>query len=604
MSVLRQSAIAAVLVSCFVAPTSFAQKSYTYETDPIRVGNKALEKNDLQAAKTAFEEAVASSYELPKAKVGLAEVATRSGRFDQAETLYREALDIQARESGKGFPEADAGLGILMIDSDRWDEGAEHINKAYKQNSGYWPAIYGEARIEIRNKKFDKAKTYLDWGASRKGVAQGEDLYHRGMALYYMGRNDLQSAEKEALTAFHMNPADPRHGVLVAQVYERRNVPASAIAACEEVLRTPGVQPTPAFIHFLGTLYQKAGRYNDARDQYLKSVDMDSTYAPALKDLGNLFVLAKQYDNASKVYLRYLTLEPDDIGAYVGLTESLGESGRYAQALQTAQKAMDIDSTNAEVRLAYARSALRNRDKALRARGAEMYSALPDTVKLGAEDLVLLAGYEIDTGKLDEARGHLHRATQADSSYAEAYFQLGLLSFKNNAPDSAIVHFQEAIKRDPKVALYHLNLGVAYFQLNQLDPAKVELRRAIALDKRPVMGRVLLGQALVSSDSLPAAESEYQKALALDPKNARALRGLGFTYLRTAAFDKAAETYKAATDADPRNADGWAGLGQSYLGLGDLASAEDAFSKAQSIDPSNPSLKRGRDLLNKARKGG
>ncbi len=604
MSLLRHFAVALVFVPCLATSVSWAQKSYTYETDPIRVGTKALEKNDLAVAKAAFEEAVTNSYELPKAKVGLAEIATRTGRFDEAEALYREALDIHGRESGKGLPEADAGLGILLIDSDKWDEGIAHINKAYKQNSGYWPAIYGQARIELRAKKWDKAKSYLDWGASRKGVAQGEDLYHRGLALYYLGRNDLLGAEKEALTALNMNPTDPRHGVLVAQVYEKRNVPASAIAACEDVLKTPGVQPTASFIHFLGTLYQKAGRYNDARDRYVQAVDMDSTYAPALKDLGGLFVLAQQYDNASKVYLRYLELEPDDLGAYVGLTESLGESGRYAQALQAANKAMSIDSTRADVRLAYARAALRNRDKALRTRGADMYASLPDSVKLGAEDLVLLAGYEIDTGRLEEAGAHLDQAVAADSSYAEAYFQRGLLAFKTNQPDQAIGHFEEAIKRNPKVALYHLNLGVAYFQANQIDNAKPALRRAIALDKRPVMGHVLLGQALVSSDSLPAAEAEYQTALSLDPKNARALRGLGFTYLRTASFDKAAESYKAATDADPRNADGWAGLGQSYLGLGDLASAEDAFSKAQSIDPSNPQLKRGRDLLNKAKKGG
>ncbi|MCI0453117.1 MAG: tetratricopeptide repeat protein [Candidatus Latescibacteria bacterium] len=604
MSLLRHVAIAAFVVSSLATSVSWAQKSYTYETDPIRVGNKALEKNDLAAAKAAFDEAVTNSYELPKAKVGLAEVATRSGRFEEAENLYREALDIHGREGGKGFPEADAGLGILLVDADRWDEGIQHINKAYKQNSGYWPAIYGQARVEIRNKKWDKAKSYLDWGASRKGVGQGEDLYHRGMALLYLGRNDLLGAEKEALTALHMNPTDPRHGVLVAQVYEKRNVPASAIAACEEVLRTPGVTPTASFIHFLGTLYQKAGRYNDARDRYVQSVDMDSTYAPALKDLGDLFVLAKQYDNASKVYLRYLELEPDDLGAYVGLTQSLGQSGRHAQALQAANKAMGIDSTRADVRLAYARSALRNRDKALRARGAEMYATLPDSVKLGAEDLVLLAGYEIESGQLEEAKVHLDQAVEADSSYAEAHFQRGLLAFKTNQPAEAVAHFEEAIRRDPKVALYHLNLGVAYFQANQIDNAKPALRRAIALDKRPVMGHVLLGQALVASDSLEAAEAEYQKALALDPKNARALRGLGFTYLRTAAFDKAADTYKAATDADPRNADGWAGLGQSYLGLGDLANAEDAFSKAQSIDPSNASLKRGRDLLAKMRKGG
>jgi tetratricopeptide (TPR) repeat protein len=604
MSASRNFAIVAVVVQCLVTSPSGAQKQYSYETDPIRVGTKALEKNDLNAAKAAFEEAQENSYQLSKAKYGLAEVMVRTGRFDDAETLFREALTIDASEGGKSFPEAHAGLGILLVDSDHWDEGIEHINKAYKQNSGYWPAIYGQARIEIRNRKWDKAKAFLDWGASRRGIGQGEDLYHRGLALLEMGRNDLQAAEKEALTALNLNPTDPRNGILVAQVYEKRNVPASAIRACEDVLRTPGVEPTPSFIHFLGTLYQKAGRYNEARDRYVQAVDMDSTYAPALKDLGALYDLAKQYDRASQVYLRYVELEPDDVEAYVGLTESLGESGRYAQALQVANKAMALDSTRADVRLAYARTALRNRDKALRTRGAEMYASLPDSVSLQAEDLVLLAAYEIDSGRLDEARQHLVRAEKADSSYAEIYFQFGMLAFKTNHPDSAIISFEQAIQRDPKVALYHLNLGVAYFQANQVEKAKPALRRAIALDKRPVMGHVLLGQALVSSDSLAAAEAEYQKALAIDPKNARALRGLGFTYLRTASFDKAVDAYQAATDADPRSADAWAGLGQSYLGLGDLSSAEDAFSKAQSLDPSNPSLKRGRDLLNKARKGG
>jgi tetratricopeptide (TPR) repeat protein len=587
-----------------MAPAGWAQKKYTYETDPIRVGNKALEKNDLAAARAAFEEAVTQSYELPKAKVGLADIAARTGRFDEAEALYREAIDINSREGGKGLAEANAGLGILLIDTNRWEEGADYIHKAYKINSGYWPAIYGEARLEIRADRRDKAKSLLDYGASRKGIAQGADLYHRGMALYYMKMNALQDAEKEALTAFHMNPADPRHGVLVARVYEARNVPASAIAACEEVLRTPGVEPTPSFIHFMGTLYQKAGRYNDARDKYVQAMEMDSTYAPALKDLGALFELGKQYDNASKVYLRYVELEPDDIQAYIGLTESLGESGRYAQALQAANKAMALDSTRADVRLAYARTSLRNRDKAMRARGAAMYASLPDSVTLGANDHVLLAGYEIDNNRLEEASLHLNEAIAADTSNAEAYFQRGLLAFKQNQPDSAIVAFEEAIKRNKKSALYQLNLGVAYFQANQIEKAKLPLRRAIALDKRGVMGHVLLGQALVSSDSLEAAEAEYQTALSIDPKNARALRGLGFTHLRTQSFDKAADAYRLATESEPRNADGWAGLGQSYLGLGDYASAESAFSKAQSIDPNNPSLKRGRDLLNKVRKGG
>ena len=351
----------ATMLLLAIASAVLAQKSYRYEDDPIRAGYKALEENRLDDAKTKFQEAVAASYQLPKAKNGLAEVDARTGRLEEAETQYREALDLSSRAGEKGFAEAHAGLGILLVDAEKWAEGAEHISVARKQNGGYWPAIYGEARVLIHDKKLDKAKAQLDFGASRRGVGQGEDLYHRGLAIFYIEKNDLKSAETEALSALHLNPADPRNGKLVATVYEKRNVPALAINACEEVLRTPGFTPTASFLHYTGTLYQKAEKYNEARERYVRAVELDSTYTPVLKDLAGLLSMARQYDNASKVYLRYVELEPNDIDAKVGLTESLAEAGRNKQALDAANQAMAADSSRIDVRLAYARAAIRSR---------------------------------------------------------------------------------------------------------------------------------------------------------------------------------------------------------------------------------------------------
>ncbi|HWN47711.1 MAG TPA: hypothetical protein VNM71_10135, partial [Steroidobacteraceae bacterium] len=232
--------LALCLFVCLQVTAARAQKSYRYEDDPIRAGSKALEENKLDVAKAKFDEAIAASYQLQKAKWGLAEVDARTGRLEEAEALYREALDMSKRAGEKSFAEAHAGLGIILIDADKWPEGTEHIMEARKQNGGYWPGIYGEARVLIHDKKYDKAKSQLDFGGSRRGVGQGEDLYHRGLAIYYMATNDLKSAETEALGALHLNPSDPRHGKLVASVYEKRNVPQLAINACEEVLRTPG----------------------------------------------------------------------------------------------------------------------------------------------------------------------------------------------------------------------------------------------------------------------------------------------------------------------------------------------------------------------------
>src|SRR6187431_121371 len=98
--------LALCLFVCLQVTAARAQKSYRYEDDPIRAGSKALEENK---------------------------------------------LDVE-----KSFAEAHAGLGIILIDADKWPEGTEHIMEARKQNGGYWPGIYGEARVLIHDKKYDK----------------------------------------------------------------------------------------------------------------------------------------------------------------------------------------------------------------------------------------------------------------------------------------------------------------------------------------------------------------------------------------------------------------------------------------------------------------
>jgi tetratricopeptide (TPR) repeat protein len=594
------AALAVVAVGLWAASAG-ARASYNYSEDPIRGGNKALEENRLDEAKSLFEQALANNYQVPKAKFGLAEVAARSGILNQAEVYYREAIEAQAKEGGKPFAEAHAGLGLVLIDTDKWDEGAREIHAAYKLDSGYWPAIYGEARILLQKHKWDEAEALLNKGAKKKGVGQGEDLFHHGWALYYLGTNELTMAETEALSAFHMNPAYPRHGRLVAQIYERRNVPALAIAACEEVLQTPGVTPTASFVHFMGTLYQKAGRYNEARDSYLRAVEIDSTYIPVLRDWAGLMVLAKQYDRAAQIYLRYLEHEPGDIEALVGLSGALYDGGRYTQALETADKAMALDSSRTDVLIAYARAAIKSRDRSMRDRGARLYSELPDTMRWQSKDKVLLASYQIETNNKETALKTLLDVVATDSTYADAYFQLGLLSLKANSPQEASDYFEKAIRFDPKSALYHLNQGSAQMQLKRLDRAIPELRKSVSLDPKMVSGYTLLGQALIAADSIRVAEAYYRKAIELEPANPAGLRGLGYCYLKRGAFQEALGVYKTATETDPKNADAWVGLGQSHLGLGNIPGAESALRQAQAIDPKNASLQGSWELLKKAR---
>jgi tetratricopeptide (TPR) repeat protein len=594
-----------VLLALLIAPLSaFAQPRYTFDVDPIRLGMKALESRDLDQAAAKFNEAVAAGYQVDKAHYGLAEVAVHRGRYARADSLYHLALKDRVHTGSAAFPEAHAGLGLLLLRLGRNTEAKAQLDQALAEKHDLWEAVYGKARLALAGKDWDQAKKLLSRGAKRKGLAEGEDLYHYGMALYDLGTGDLDAAEKEALIAQSFDPAEPLYAEVLARVYQKRDVPSLAVEAYEKALAAPGMRPTAPLFTDLGNLYEDMKRYNDARDAYTKALGVDSTYAPALGDLADLYRRAGQDQKAAAAYLAYVKQVPDDVDAQIGLADALLKVGSYGQALDAARRAMALDSTRTEVRLTLARAGLRGADEAGKAQAAAIFASLPDSVLDDPKDLMALADYLSRQKEYDRARSRLLQAKTLDPASAEIRYRLGILEMGAGRPDSAAAHLERAAALDSTSALYRLNLGVAYLQAGKYREAIAPFRGALALDDSLTIGRVLLGQALVMSDSTRAAEREYERAVKSEPHNARALRGLGYCYIRRSDFKGAARAYKAAADAEPKNADAWAGLGNAYLGLQDFDAAEKAFEKARAIDPKNPTLVKGWELLQKARSGG
>jgi tetratricopeptide (TPR) repeat protein len=596
MSPIRVAVLAAVAGIVVGAAAAGAPRTYPLDLDPIRLGNKALEEGRLGDAKANYMEAIAASYQTPKARYGLAEVAVREGAYLQAETFYREALTEK-----DSYAEARAGLGLLLLRLGRDVEASAEFSRALEEKANYWPAVYGTARLFLAQGAVAEAKSLLETGAGRRGIKEREDLYHHGLALHALAVGDVATAEREALAALAMVPVEPGYATLVARVYAERGAPTLAIEAYEKALAAPGMTPTAPVLHGLGLLYESVGRYNDAHDRLVAAVRTDSTFAPALKDLARLYRLAHEEEKAARVYLRYVTLEKRDVEALVGLAESCAAAGWFAQSREAARAAMTLDSTRVDVRAALVRSGLTNPDRAARAEAARVVASLPDSFPWTATEYAALGGYCVETRSYDEARRHLDRALRLEPGLAEAHFQLGLLALGTGQPDSAIVHLEHAVAADPQAPLYHLNLGIAHLQGRHTAEALEPLRRSLALNEELPVARLLLAQTLAVMDSVSAAEAEYRRVLDQDPANAKALRGLAFCYMRTSRFREAMETYRAATESEPTSADGWAGLGNAYLGLQDWSAAEDAFGAAAALDPENATMKKGVEILEKSR---
>lgn len=585
-----------VVAACWFAVAAAGPPEYTLDTDPIRLGKKALESGDLVEAERRFAQAVADDYRLDQAYFGLAQIAVRRGRYTAAEADYRRALAA----AGDRFPEARAGLGLLLLRLDRDAEAQQEFQRALATDDDVWAAHYGLARQHLAAGEWEQARTELEHGRQQRGVSEGEDAYQHGLALYRLGTGDPDGAEKAALLAMHLNPSDAEHGTLVARIYAQQGDALLAIQAYEQALATPGMTPTAPLLHDLGNLYRQQQRYTEARDRYVQAVAADSTYTPVLEDLADLLRSAKRWDTSARSYLQYLDSAPEDTSAWLGLSESLYELGRYDQAADAAAKARQLDPESDAARFAFARAGIRGTEPALRDQAAAVAAELPADLPWQADDWIAAANQQTRADQFDAARASLARAAALDPQAYEVPLQEGIIALETGDPAAAVGYFQRAIDLAPDRAAGHLNLGIALYQAGRLDEAIPAFRRAAEADPNLTLAGLLLGQTLAATGELAEAEVAYQQVLDRESDNAKALRGVGYCRLRRADYRGAANAYQAATAAEPDNADGWAGLGSAQLGLGQLDAAGASFARARAIDPQNVMLQRGAELLQQA----
>ncbi len=601
----RQShvgAVLAVVIALAVALPAFAaKKSYRYEEDPIRLGKKALTEGRLDDARRFFADAVQNEWQVDQARYGLGEILRTQGQFAEAETTYRQAiLDRNTSSGGAPYPEANAGLGLVLLRQNRKDEAKKEFAAALAQKGGLWEANFGLAQILFEEKKWDEALGYVEKGKGKKGVAEGEDLYCFGMARIQLAKGEKDEAIKNALRALNLNPNESEYGTLVAEIYTALGSPVLAIKAYEDALAAPGVVPTPQVHQSLALLYEGEKDYTNALRHYKEAMQTDSTFAPPYKSAGRLYNLATRYADAARFYLKYTQLKPDDAEGQLGLAEAFFKMGTSRKAQEAAEKAYAIDSTDTRVRLLLARTTFLANDIA---RSERFFASVPDTGRYEPDDWVRLAQIAISQKKLERADTLLAIALAKDSTMADAYSAKGKIYLNRAKPDSAAMYFEKSLTMAPNSAPTMINLGIAYLQLKRPKEAVKTLREAVAISPDFAQARVFLGQALLSSDSLSASLIEYKKATELDPKNGAALRGAAFVHMKRGEYGQAVTLLRQATNADSSSADSWVYLGQALAGVRrDDPEAIKAVEMGLKLNPKHEQGKKFLDILKKPQK--
>ncbi len=192
--------------------------------------------------------------------------------------------------------------------------------------------------------------------AHYKRAVEIEPAYYnaqRNLGLAYVSKGDLESAATHLSRAVELEPGVVEVQVALGGVYQELGRDSLARSALSKAL---SLDPSSSLAHYAFGNYLRAhGQIDSAGHHYLLSAQFDSTAFGAMKALGDLLLAAHRYNEATAWYYRALTVQKD-ADAYAQLARSLGETGKWNAAVESATKAKALAPASAEASYILART--------------------------------------------------------------------------------------------------------------------------------------------------------------------------------------------------------------------------------------------------------
>lgn len=133
----------------------------------------------------------------------------------------------------------------------------------------------------------------------------------------------------------------------------------------------------------VGQLWMRARNYNDALTYYQEVVKIDSTFAPAYRELGYLLSRANRNDEAQQNYKKFLRLSGGNTTARIQYVNTLIDLKNYKEAINQLNEILRNDTTNNDLNraLAYSYYETGQYDKALMYSKKFFSRAKPDKIR-------------------------------------------------------------------------------------------------------------------------------------------------------------------------------------------------------------------------------
>ncbi|KAG6529291.1 hypothetical protein ZIOFF_011488 [Zingiber officinale] len=359
----------------------------------------------------------------------------------------------------------------------------------------------------------------------------------------------------------------------------------------------------------LASAYTRIGRLNDAAQCCRHALALNPRLVDAHSNLGNLMKAQGLYQEAYNCYLEALRVQPTFAIAWSNLAGLLMEVGDLDRALLyykcvvssiLCQEAVKLKPkfADAYLNLGNVYKSLRMPQDAIlcyqhaiqeRPTYAMAYESLLCQLCIGdILDAGNLAGIYYEQGQLDLAILHYKQAINCDSTFVEAYNNLGNALKDTGHVEEAINCYRSCLAFQPSHPQALTNLGNIYMECNCMGIAASFYKATLSVTTG--LSAPFSNLAMIYKQQGNYAETIacYNEVLRIDPSAADGLVNRGNTFKEIGRVSEAIQDYIRAVNIRPTMPEAHANLASAYKDSGLAEAAIKSYRQALMLRPDFP----------------
>ena len=429
-----------------------------------------LQKNELDAAKTAFELAVRGGNAYPFALFYLAGIHAQQGNPEQAEVYAAQFLAI-APDNAAGRNLA----GSLAMRAGDFARAETLVRPVIAANGDDVVALNLLSAALLAQGKTDEGLDLLARVAQlQPDSAMAQTRLAAGLLATGQGGVGIEHLQR----ALELDPKFQQADVLLVLNQLREGNLDGAIRAAQDYRDRNPEAATP--YNLLGRVYLAGNDQARAREAFVKALELAPGDPGASQSLAALAVRDKDFDAARRYYGGVLEKHPDYMPVHMQLAALELAQGNEGAMVERLRQLVASYPTAPEPRLALARY---NLGKGQPAEALSLLGALDDTQKKQPAVMSLTAAAQLSQNQHDAAKATIDRL----------------------------------VTLQPNVAQHHYQLAIALAGLGDTAGMRKELEKTLELDPKHLPGRIAMARTLLTARDEEAFEAQVKVLREMQP---------------------------------------------------------------------------------------